>query len=58
MGNKNSKERNVRKLIELGNGSLAITLPIEDIRELGWRKKQKVVVKRKGKTLIISDWKK
>jgi bifunctional DNA-binding transcriptional regulator/antitoxin component of YhaV-PrlF toxin-antitoxin module len=58
MANKNSKERTIRKLTKVGNGSISVTIPIEDIRELGWREKQKVVVKRKGKKLIITDWKK
>lgn len=51
------KERNIRKLTRTGGGkSISLTLPIEDIRELGWRDRQKVVVERKGKTLIIKDW--
>ena len=51
-------ERSIRKLIKLGNGSIAVTLPIELVRMLKWRAKQKVVVKRRGKRLIIEDWKK
>jgi len=34
-----------------------VSLPKELISELGWRGKQKVVVKRSGKRLIIEDWK-
>ena len=51
-------ERSIHKLIKLGNGSIAVTLPIELVRLLKWRAKQKVVVKRRGKRLIIEDWKK
>lgn len=51
-------ERGVRKLIRTGKSSICVTIPIEDLRELGWREKQKVVVKRDGKKLIITDWKK
>ena len=51
-------ERSIRKLIKLGKGSIAVTLPIELVRMLKWRAKQKVVVKRRGKRLIIEDWKK
>ena len=51
-------ERSIRKLIKLGNGSIAVTLPIELVRVLKWRGKQKVVVRRRGKRLIIEDWKK
>ena len=41
-----------------GGRSMGLTLPVEILRELGWRKKQKVVVKRTGKRIIIEDWKK
>lgn len=51
-------EREIRKLIRIGKGSVCVTIPVEDLRELGWREKQKVVVKREGKKLIITDWKK
>ena len=52
-------ERNIRKLTKVGsNRSFGITLPIEMIRELGWRERQKLVVKRRGKKLIIEDWSK
>ncbi len=48
----------IRKLQKTGSeqGSYMLTLPKEFVRELGWREKQKVVVERKGKTLIIRDW--
>jgi len=49
-------ERNTRKLIRLGGGSIAVTLPIDMVRSLEWREKQKVVVKKIGKKLIIQDW--
>jgi len=51
-------KRNIRKLIRLGRGSLAITLPVEYLQDLKWKGKQKVIVVRKGKTLLIKDWKK
>ena len=52
-------EEQVRKLQRTGeNGSsYMVTLPKELITELGWQKKQKVVVKKKGKTLVVEDWK-
>ncbi len=37
--------------------SISLTLPIEYIRELGWKDKQKVVVSKRGTKLIIEDWK-
>ena len=51
------EDKNVRKLFKRG-GSYAVTLPIELVEKLKWRSKQKVVVKRQGKKLIIEDWKK
>jgi len=50
--------RNIRKLTKLGKRSLAVTLPIDLVAALGWKEKQKVVIKRKGSGLIIKDWKK
>ena len=51
-------ERNIRKITKLAGGSsYGVTLPIEFVRELGWRERQKVVVKKSGKKLIIEDWK-
>ncbi len=48
---------NVRKILRTG-GSLFITLPISMIKELKWRSKQKVTVKKRGNKLIIQDWEK
>ena len=50
-------QRNIRKLTKLGGRSIGLTLPIDIIRELGWRERQKVVVTKRGKTLTIKDWK-
>ncbi len=47
---------NIRKLTKVGKQSIAVTLPIEMIRELGWREKQKVVVKRIAGGLVVRDW--
>lgn len=53
------KERNIRKLTRTGGGkSISLTLPIEYVRDLGWRDRQKVVVEQKGNTLVIKDWEK
>ena len=56
MARRKMEERNTRKLMKLGGTSIATTLPIEIIRELGWRAHQKIVIKRKGKQIIIEDW--
>ena len=50
------EDKNIRKIQKSGD-SYAVTLPIEMIRKLAWQAKQKVVVKMKGKSLIIRDWK-
>lgn len=55
--NKIGKE-NTRKLTKLGKKSFGLTLPIEIVRKLGWRERQKVTVKQKGRKLEIKDWKK
>lgn len=55
MARHKNTERGIRKLTRLGD-SYAITLPIDLIRELSWREKQKVEVVRRGKTLVVRDW--
>jgi len=57
MARTKSNERHIRKLTRLGGHSLGLTIPIEVIRALGWRERQKVTVKKVGKRLIIEDWK-
>jgi len=54
--NRKSEDKNIRKLAKSGKTSLAVTIPRDFIVELGWREKQKVVVKKRGKTIVISDW--
>ena len=59
MARRSLEERNIRKLTRTGRGkSIGLTLPIEIVRELKWRDRQKVVVKKSGKKIIIEDWKK
>ncbi|MBI2631137.1 AbrB/MazE/SpoVT family DNA-binding domain-containing protein [Candidatus Nomurabacteria bacterium] len=53
-----TRQTNIRKITKVGQGSLAVTLPIELARALGWREKQKVVVKKIPGGLQIKDWKK
>ena len=49
--------KNIRKLTRLGKRSIGLTLPIDLVRELNWRERQKVVVEKKGRFLIVKDWK-
>ena len=58
MARRKLENKNIRKLTKLGEGSVAVTLPIDFVRKLKWRGKQKVVVSLKGKTISIKDWKK
>ena len=51
------KNKNIRKIARIGNRSLGITLPVEFLDELGWREKQRVVVKRIPGGMVIRDWK-
>ncbi len=54
-------EQNIRKLAKVGGGhTYGLTLPIEFIREFGWKEGQKVVVEvdKKRQRFIIRDWKK
>ena len=51
-------DRNIRKLLKSNNGSYRLTVPIEMVKELGWKEKQKVVFEKKGDSLKIKDWKK
>jgi antitoxin component of MazEF toxin-antitoxin module len=50
------KEKNIRKLLKIGKTSIAVTLPKEMLTSLGWREKQKVVVKRIKSGLEIKDF--
>lgn len=59
MARRKTTEKNVRKVTRMGGGkSFGITLPIELVRALKWRERQKVVVTKRGKKLTIEDWKK
>jgi len=58
MSTRKMEDKNIRKLTKVGKQSIAVTIPIEIFRALGWREKQKVIVKKSGNKLIIEDWKK
>lgn len=59
MSDRRQEDRNIRKIAKIGGTSYGITLPIEVIREFGWKEKQKVVLKinPKNKSILICDWK-
>jgi len=57
MARRKLEERNIRKLTRMGGGrSMGITLPVEMLRILKWRERQKVVVRKVGKRIVIEDW--
>ena len=58
MARRKIEDRNIRKLGKSGNKSITVTIPIDIVRGLGWKSKQKVVLKRKGDKVTIEDWKK
>ncbi len=53
------RDKNIRKLTRIGNkgASLGLTLPKEMVEKLGWRERQKVIVKKVRGGVLIKDWK-
>ncbi len=58
MANRSYEERAIRSLTRNSAGSYLVSLPIEYIKKLKWKSKQKVVVKLFSDTIVIKDWKK
>lgn len=52
------EQRSIRNLTKVAGHSFGITLPVEIVRKLGWRSRQKLTVTPKGKKLVVKDWKK
>jgi len=50
------KDKNTRKITRIGKTSLAVTIPVEMAKDLGWREKQRVVVKRIKGGMVIRDY--
>lgn len=51
------EEKNIRKITRVGKTSLAVTLPAEMVKDLGWRERQRVRVKRISGGIVIRDYK-
>lgn len=51
-------DKNIRKITKIGGKSYGIIIPIEMIRELKWKERQKVIVKLERRKVVIGDWKK
>lgn len=58
MPNRSHDERSVRSLTQSSAGSYLVTIPVEYIKSLNWKAKQKVVVKLTSDGIIIKDWEK
>ena len=57
MGRSKIEDHNVRKLFKIGNGSYAVTIPIEIIRNFNWQERQKLTIKSNSKKqIVIEDW--
>lgn len=57
MGRRKIEKRHTRNLQKTAGGaSYIITLPIEIVRELRWKVKQKLEVKKYGSGILIEDW--
>ena len=51
-----SGSETVRKITKTGRYTYYVTIPKAHLDALGWRERQKVVVRRRGSKLIIEDW--
>lgn len=57
MGTRKNGETQVRNLTQNSSGTYSISLPLKLVQELGWRQGQKVTVVKRGKGLVVEDWK-
>ncbi len=57
MGATKSGEEAVRYITQNSTGTYSVSLPIRLIRNISWRKGQKVTIRQQGQKLIIEDWK-
>lgn len=53
MGNTRIDQRELRRITQNSSGTSSVTIPLEYVRALGWRKGQKVKLSRRGRQLII-----
>ena len=49
--------KSIRKISAIGPGkTYYLTLPREMVKQLGWKKGEKKVVRSEGKRIIVEDW--
>jgi len=51
-------QKYIRKVTRVGKRSLSIIIPAEIAKELKLRERQKLVIRRSGKKIVIVDWEK
>lgn len=56
MGTRKAHEQHIRSITQNSSGTYSVSVPIALMRDLNWRKGQKVTFIRSGKRLIIEDW--
>jgi len=57
MTRRKTEENNIRSLQKVSGGSsYAVTIPLEFIRKLKWKEKQKLEVRMYQDRIIIRDW--
>jgi len=49
--------QDVRKLTATGSKTYYVTIPLEMIRQLGWKKGEKKIIRLENEKIVISDWK-
>jgi len=55
MADKKYSQRNVRKITKNGS-SHSVSIPVALLKELGWKERQKVVVKKIRGGFQVKDW--
>ena len=56
MAQQKEQNKNIRKLTRVGRGSISVTIPVEMVKQLKWKERQKVVLSLKNKKVTIQDW--
>ena len=54
MGRRAVADRDIRSITKLGSKSFAVTIPIDYVRNLGWKEKDEVEVKVNRGRIVIS----
>jgi hypothetical protein len=55
MANRSINERNVRSLMRNKGGTYLLSLPIEFVKNLKWKEKQKLTITVKGKSIVVRN---